>query len=203
MAEPGSGRAVRKRTGKAPFLLSRVPPGLSSGRRGRTRGARRVGDIYCFKLSPLLSFPCQEVFEDRKYSGDFVSGVSRNLWLAREFKARSGGRQSRLWRGSRRGGDRALWFSPRAVGRRGGGWGCVCAASRASPAPAPKGARPTSGDKLSGEGGCGAAGKLCPPRVCLVTSVRGRHPTPTPSKTVSFPLEIFLDKKQRPGSVLL
>lgn len=86
-----AGRAERSgpdRAGNAEFLLSRVPPGLRSGRHGRTRGTRRVGDIYCFKLSPLLSSPCQEVFEDRKYGGDFVFGVNRSPWVAREFKAR-------------------------------------------------------------------------------------------------------------------
>lgn len=87
-AERELGREFQNRTGKSKFLLSRVPPGPSSSRRGRTRRVRRVRDIYCFKLSPLLSSPCQEVFEDRKYSGDFVSGVNRNLWVTSEFKAR-------------------------------------------------------------------------------------------------------------------
>lgn len=30
-----------------------------------------MGDIYCFKLSPLLSFQCQEVFEDGKIQRQF------------------------------------------------------------------------------------------------------------------------------------
>lgn len=172
-ADRGSGRAIRNRTGKAQFLFSRVPPDLSSGRHGLKWRVRRVGDIYCFKLSPLLSSPCQEVFEDRKYSGDFVSGVNRNLWVAREFKA--------CFPVLALAGISPRWIGPfrsplQAVGSRAG-------RQRAElcPVTAPKGAWPTSGEKLPSEGGCGQEAKLSPPLVCLAMRVRGGHPTPIAS----------------------
>lgn len=136
VADRGSGRAIRHTTGKAKFLFSSMPPGLSSGRHGLTRRVRRVRDIYCFKLSPLLSSPCQEVYEDRKYSGDFVSGVNRNLWVTREFKARF---PVLALAGISPRGIGPFRSPPQTVGSRGGRQ-----RAETSPVTAPKGAWPAA-----------------------------------------------------------
>lgn len=82
MSEDGSGRGVEKPSFSSAECCLALAPAAPDA-----HGERQFGDVYCFKLSPLLSSPCQEVFEDRKYSGDFVSGVHRNLKVAREFQA--------------------------------------------------------------------------------------------------------------------
>lgn len=104
---------------EALHLLGQAPPALSSGRR---RGTGQMGDIYCFKLSPLLSSPCQEVFEDRKYRGNFVSGVNKNLQVARLLRARfsaqapAGSRQE--IEPERAGGGERAGPGPTAIGQR-------------------------------------------------------------------------------------